>query len=58
MVGFDMMKTEKTNTRFAKILAAILVIYAYIVTYIDGHLYAIPNVHTYVLLPIAAFAAL
>ncbi|MBP5161949.1 MAG: hypothetical protein ILP16_03125, partial [Spirochaetales bacterium] len=52
-----MMKTENTNTIFAKVLAICMVVYAYIVTYIDGHLYAIPNVHTYVLVPVVAYAA-
>lgn len=45
-----------SNDTYGRILAACLVIYAFIVTYIDGHLYCIPNIHSYVLIPVSAFA--
>lgn len=48
---------EKKTYIFGKILAVVLVIYAFGVTYISGSLVSVPNVHTYVLVPISAFAA-
>ena len=50
--------TEKgySNDLYGRILAACLVIYAFIVTYIEGSLRCIPNIHTYVLIPVSVFA--
>lgn len=39
-----------------RIIAIYFVVYAFIVTYIDGHLYCIPDIHTYVLMPVSVFA--
>jgi len=50
--------TEKgySNDLYGRILVACLVIYAFIVTYIEGSLRCIPNIHTYVLIPVSVFA--
>lgn len=47
---------KERNTVFGRTLAVLIVIYAFIVTYIDGHLKNVPNIHTYVLIPISLFA--
>ena len=50
--------TEKKNNNdlYGRILATCLVIYAFIVTHIEGSLRCIPNIHTYVLIPISGIA--